>query len=148
VQIVTKALSGVQRPNYYDPVTGKNSFAFHGPFYRFKKNDQGQRVPPNAHSSFPSGHTTGAFAAATVFATEYRQKPLIPILSYSAATLIGLSRLTDNKHWATDVFVGAALGYLSGKQVVNNYHRYAEIRDPNKKGKKMNELTLNFQYSK
>lgn len=145
VQIVTKALSGVQRPNYYDPITGKNSFAFHNPFYRFKKDANGQRLGSNTHSSFPSGHTTGAFAAATVFAIEYRKKPLIPIISYTAATLIGLSRLTENKHWATDVFVGAALGYLSGKQVVNNYHRYAELKGPKKEKKK--DITINVQYS-
>jgi hypothetical protein len=38
-QVVTKALTGVQRPNYYDPVTGKNRFAFHERFYRFKKDE-------------------------------------------------------------------------------------------------------------
>jgi membrane-associated phospholipid phosphatase len=144
-QVVTKALTGVQRPNYYDPVTGKNSFAFHGPFYRFKKDKNGKTGGSNTHSSFPSGHTTGAFAAATVFAMEYKEKPLIPIISYSAATLIGLSRLTENKHWATDVLVGAALGYLSGKQVVNNYHRYAELKDPKKQKKK--DISVNVQYS-
>lgn len=144
-QIVTKAISGVQRPNYYDPITGKNSFAFHGPFYRFTKDVNGNGFPKNAYSSFPSGHTTGAFAAATVFAIEYREKPLIPIVSYTAATLIGLSRMTENRHWATDVFVGAALGYLSGKQVVNNYHRFAEIQAARKKKKK--DITMNLQYN-
>ena len=74
---------------------------------------------------------------------EYRDKPLIPILSYSAASLIGLSRLTENKHWATDVLVGAMLGYLSGKQVVNNYHRYSALKN----GKKNHSsYSLNFHY--
>lgn len=76
---------------------------------------------------------------------EYKEKPLIPIISYTAATLIGLSRGTENKHWATDVLVGAALGYLSGKQVVNNYHRYAELVDPKKQNKKDISVKSNTQ---
>jgi membrane-associated phospholipid phosphatase len=82
---------------------------------------------------FLRGHTTLAFAAATVYAMEYRNKPLIPVLAYTAASLIGLSRITENKHWATDVVAGAALGYLSGRQVVNNYHRYAKLKAPQQK---------------
>jgi membrane-associated phospholipid phosphatase len=54
----------------------------------------------------------------------------VPIFAYTAASLIGFSRITENKHWATDVLAGAALGYLTGKQVVNNYHRYAKLRAP------------------
>jgi membrane-associated phospholipid phosphatase len=41
---------------------------------------------------------------------------------------VGISRITQNAHWTTDVIAGAALGYISGKQVVNNYHRYARLR--------------------
>ena len=80
-------------------------------------------------TSFPSGHTTAAFAAATVFAQEYKDRLWVPILSYSAASLIGLSRITENAHWASDVFAGAALGYVTGLQVVRNYHRYAYLKN-------------------
>lgn len=135
---IAKYLSGEQRPYYTDPNSNKMGPIFHGPFYPFKKG-----VDLQSYSSFPSGHTTAAFAAATVYALEYRDKPLIPIISYSAATLIGLSRLTENKHWATDVLVGAALGYLSGKQVVNNFHRYSKL----KQGKAGHEpISFNLQY--
>ncbi|MDB5190550.1 MAG: phosphatase family protein [Segetibacter sp.] len=144
VQVVTKFVTGAQRPNYYNSATGKNSYTFHGPFHRFKSNKTGESLGREAYSSFPSGHTTAAFAAATVFAIEYRQKPIIPLLSYSTATLIGLSRLTENKHWATDVLVGAALGYLSGKQVVNNYHRYSKLRQPAKN--RGGEVSFNATY--
>jgi hypothetical protein len=41
---------------------------------------------------------------------------------------VGISRITQNAHWTTDVLAGAALGYITGKQVVNNYHRYARLR--------------------
>ncbi len=84
-------------------------------------------------SSFPSGHTTAAFSAATVFAEEYRDKPIVPIIAYSMATLVGITRITQNAHWATDVLAGAALGYVTGKQVVRNYHRYARIRNNQQK---------------
>lgn len=134
-----KYLSGEQRPYYTDPISNKKGPIFHGPFYPFKK-----EVDLQSYSSFPSGHTTAAFAAATVYASEYKDKPLIPIISYSAATLIGLSRLTENKHWPTDVLVGAMLGYVCGKQVVNNFHRYSKL----KKGKTAKApILLNFNYS-
>ena len=126
VESVLKALSGRQRPYVMDPNSVEAEPTFHGPLYNGGRDADGKRL----NSSFPSGHTTVAFAAATVFALEYRNKPFIPIIAYSAATLIGLSRLTENKHWATDVLVGATLGYLTGRQVVNNYHRYAKLKAP------------------
>ena len=135
-----KFLSGRQRPIYYDPKTGENDPTWHGPFYRFKKTAYGTKPPSSTYTSFPSGHTTLAFAAATVFAMEYRDRPLVPIISYSAASLIGLSRITENKHWASDVFVGAVVGYLCGKQVVNNYHRYSKLQ------KQKQSLSFNVNY--
>ena len=74
---------------------------------------------------------------------EYRNKPFIPIIAYSIATLVGVSRITENKHWATDVLAGAALGYLTGRQVSFNYHRFAKIK--NDAARKKN-ITLNMQY--
>jgi len=135
-----KFLTGRQRPNYYDPKTGENDPTFHGPFYQFKKTSSGTKPPTSAYTSFPSGHTCVAFAAATVYAMEYHDRPLIPIISYSAASLIGLSRITENKHWASDVFVGAVLGYLCGRQVVNNYYRYAKLQ------KQKQTLSFNMDY--
>ncbi len=139
VESVTKFLSGRTRPSYYGPGEEPEP-KFLGPFSKTATTSSGKKV----YSSFPSGHTTVAFAAATVFALEYRDKPIYPIIAYSAATLIGLSRITENKHWATDVFVGAALGYLTGKEVVNNYHRYSKLKAPNEK---KNTITFNLQYA-
>ncbi|MDQ6757944.1 MAG: phosphatase PAP2 family protein [Bacteroidota bacterium] len=128
IETILKYLTSRQRPNYIDPQTNENDPTFHGPFYKFKPQTSGL----STNSSFPSGHTTAVFSAATVYALEYRHHPWIPIVSYSFATLVGISRMTENKHWPTDVLVGAALGYLSGKQVVNNYHRYMKIKQPEK----------------
>lgn len=138
VESVLKFLSGRTRPSVYDPNTIAQP-TFKGPFAKMSTNYGGGKI----NSSFPSGHTTVAFAAATVFAMEYKNRPWIPIFSYSAATLIGFSRITENKHWATDVLFGAAIGYLTGRQVVNNYHRYAAIKSPQQKS----SVSFNLQYS-
>ena len=68
--------------------------------------------------SFPSGHTSSAFAIATVLASEYDDKPLVAPIVYSLAGLTALSRINDNKHWASDVFFGAALGYFISKTII------------------------------
>ena len=70
------------------------------------------------HNSFPSGHTSTAFAIATVFANQYEKIPYIKPISYGLATLTGLSRINDEKHWASDVFIGAALGYFTSKTLL------------------------------
>ena len=142
VETVLKTLTGRTRPNFYNPAVEAEP-KFTGPFGNTSKDYQGKR----SNSSFPSGHTTVAFAAATVFAKEYANHPIIPIIAYTSASLIGISRITENKHWLTDVLVGAALGYVTGNQVVNNYHRYARI---SKAEKKKNNLTyqLNYEYGR
>ncbi|MBA2249328.1 MAG: phosphatase PAP2 family protein [Chitinophagaceae bacterium] len=127
LEVFIKSISGRTRPAYYSP-NAEAEPKFYGPLSSKNKDANGKSI----NTSFPSGHTTVAFAAATVFALEYRNKPFIPLVAYSAATLIGLSRIYENKHWATDVAVGAAIGYLAGKNVVDNYHRYMKIKQPDK----------------
>ena len=81
--------------------------------------DSGEWSGPNLDDvSFPSGHTSSAFSIATVLASEYKNKPWVPPVAYGLATLTGLSRLNDNKHWASDVFLGGALGYFIAKTVL------------------------------
>ncbi|MDE2140777.1 MAG: phosphatase PAP2 family protein [Elusimicrobia bacterium] len=71
----------------------------------------------NAHYSFPSGHSADAFAVATTFATEYGDVPGAAPAAYALAVLTGLSRIYNDQHWASDVFVGGALGYFTAKSV-------------------------------
>ena len=139
LESVMKYVSGRTRPSFYD-ASAEAEPKFLGPFSKTATTSSGKKI----YSSFPSGHTTVAFAAATVFASEYRDKPIVPIIAYSAATLIGISRITENKHWSTDVFVGAAVGFLAGKNIVNNYHRYAKLKAPNQK---KNSVSINLNYS-
>jgi len=63
--------------------------------------------------SFPSGPTAGAFAAAPVLNAHFGTT--VGIISYSIASLTGLARLEENKHYLSDVLVGAAIGITSGR---------------------------------
>ena len=55
-------------------------------------------LAPRRFNSFPSGHATMAFSAATVFAMAYRDKKWIAPTAYSLAVLSSLSRVYDNQH--------------------------------------------------
>ncbi len=72
-----------------------------------------QRTRPNGENfSFPSAHTSGAFALATT--TEVLYGPAYGIPAYLLASLVGVSRLDSNSHFASDVVAGALLGTLIG----------------------------------
>jgi len=92
-----------------------------GPFAQY---DQDLPVYKSVSSfdAFPSGHTAAAFSIATVFASQYSNTKAIPVISYTMATLVGISRLTEHQHWASDIFVGGLIGYVCGKQVVSHYN--------------------------
>ena len=77
--------------------------------------------------SFPSGDASTAFSIASVVASEYSNM-LIPPLAYGIAALIGLERIYTNSHWASDVFVGSAIGYYTGKAVVASHSGNREIK--------------------
>jgi membrane-associated phospholipid phosphatase len=63
------------------------------------------------NGSFPSGHTIAAFSVATVIARRYGNHHWVPYAAYGMAAAVGFSRLTLSAHFASDVFMGAALGY-------------------------------------
>lgn len=71
--------------------------------------------------SFPSGHSSSAFSIATILANEYDETAFIPPLAYGMAALTALSRVNDNAHWASDVFLGSAIGYFTAKAVTSLY---------------------------
>jgi len=80
-------------------------------------------------SAMPSGHTSTAFAAASAATMEIGQwwpahRRTAGLVLYSAAGLVGLSRMYNNKHWASDVVVGAAVGSFSGWKVVGYTHAH------------------------
>ncbi len=71
----------------------------------------------DTNSSFPSGHTTEAFALASVIANHY-DETWVTCTSYSIAGLVGLARTYHDAHFASDVLAGAMIGTLVGKSVV------------------------------
>ena len=71
----------------------------------------------SSNSSFPSGHTTHAFALASVFANHY-DETWVTCASYSIASLVGVARSYHDAHFASDILAGALIGTLVGKSVV------------------------------
>lgn len=73
--------------------------------------------------SFPSGHTTVAWSVAPILAHQYGSVKWVPPAAYSVATLTALSRIHDNRHWPSDVFYGAVIGYVTSQLVLNSTPR-------------------------
>lgn len=134
---VMKLLTGRERPKASYIGSRIEGGKWHGPFSRFLDKNPDSKSGFN-YDAFPSGHTATAFSIATVFALQYKDKKAIPIICYTAATAVGISRLTEHEHWASDVFLGAVIGYLSGKQVVNHFNKthHGSLSDITSKNKK------------
>jgi hypothetical protein len=74
------------------------------------------RTRPNGDPrSFPSGHSAATFATAMVLQEHYGWKLGVPF--FAAATYTAVSRLTIDKHWASDVTFGAFIGVASARTV-------------------------------
>lgn len=71
----------------------------------------------DARRSFPSGHSAFAFTISTILADRISLPGLTPLL-YGTAMLTGISRISDDEHWLSDVCAGAVLGTLVGLYVV------------------------------
>lgn len=78
-------------------------------------------------TSFPSGHTSAAFALAAVIDEEgsvhwpHASRIVTPV-TYGLASLVGLSRIYKDRHWMSDVAVGALVGEYSGL-IVERFNR-------------------------
>ena len=71
--------------------------------------------PDGTEFSFPSGHTSVTFAAATVLQRHFGWKTGVP--AYAVASYVAASRVHDKRHFLSDVTFGAALGIVSGWSV-------------------------------
>ncbi len=111
-----KVLTSRMRPatTYHD--SEYNSDHWFGPFAQFNpKYNHGRSAA--SFDAFPSGHTAAAFAIATTFAKEYAEYKVVPVVAYSLASLVAVSRLVQHEHWASDLVPGAVIGYLCADQV-------------------------------
>ena len=86
--------------------------------------------------SFPSGHTSLAFASATVFYEEFKNtEPLLAYSGYAFAITTAYLRMAKNKHWLSDVIIGSAVGMAVTKLV---YHfDYLFTWNPFKRNEKL-----------
>ncbi len=115
------------------------------PFFQHK-NDNDQK-------SMVSGDSSNAWAVATVLSTLYNDKPFVGITLYTLAALVSINRVFVDAHWPTDVFLGSAVGYYSGKLVTSIFLK--KLKDNKRfffmpiitKSKKHNKLGLNLSYS-
>jgi membrane-associated phospholipid phosphatase len=78
--------------------------------------DNAMRFEPfSGHTSFPSGHATLAFAAASAIDCE-TSSDWVPRVAYPAATVLAWSRVHDRRHWTSDVVAGAAIGIWTARK--------------------------------
>lgn len=82
----------------------------------------------NQHSFF-GGHVANAFACSSYASTRFELGVIEPLL-YTGAAGIGLARMADRRHWASDTFLGAAFGYAMGRSVaLRQKHRLAREQE-------------------
>ncbi|MEI6695718.1 MAG: phosphatase PAP2 family protein [Bacteroidota bacterium] len=122
---VLKMIAGRQRPRV------DASSQWH-PFPESLKQFTGSS--PDKYASFPSGHSIAAFTLATVIAQQYKESIIIPVIMYSLATGVAISRTTENAHWLSDVIIGSALGYGIGKYMVQKHRQTKWVLFPSQSG--------------
>jgi membrane-associated phospholipid phosphatase len=116
----TKLIAGRARPFVHKDSASADFQLFRG----FKGRD---------FQSFPSGHATTAFAAAAATTAESEHfwpghQLIVGTVMFGGATLVGVSRMYDDQHWASDVAVAAMVGTFSGFKVVKYNHDHPHNR--------------------
>ncbi len=109
---VMKHLASRQRPS-----VNNGTDKWNGPSAMFKRYTQSF----SPYDAFPSGHTIMAWGMATVIARQYSEHKWVPVTCYTLATVAGLSRVTEDTHWFSDVIVGGSLGYAIGRFVTKKH---------------------------
>ncbi|PYS74252.1 MAG: hypothetical protein DMF69_02250 [Acidobacteria bacterium] len=100
-------------------------------------------------TSFPSGHSTQAWAVATVIANEYHDRRLVQVAAYGVASAVSIARFTAGKHYLSDVLVGSALGYGIGHYVYRKHHRdTSDLADVNELDKPSIWPTITPHYNR
>lgn len=97
-------------------VSGVLSYATMGAIVNgIKYSAKEMRPDGSTANSFPSGHTATAFVAATILHKEYglTRSPWYSVGGYAAATTTGVMRSLNNRHWISDILVGAGIGILA-----------------------------------
>lgn len=97
-----------------------------------KKIAQQPRPDGSNEYGFPSGHSANAFAGATLLSMEYGDRyPWVNYAAYTVAGGVAVLRVAHDKHYWSDVLVGAGLGILSTK-IAYWTHQYRWNKKPEK----------------
>ena len=92
------------------------------------------RPDSSAYNSFPSGHTSFAFGGAQFLHKEYGYKsPWYSIAGYATATTTGGLRILNNRHWFSDVVVGAGIAMLCTEITYRIYPKIKPLIFKNKR---------------
>lgn len=110
--------------------------------------------PNGGKHSFPSGHTSFAFAMAHFMNKEFGQRSKwYSVAAYATATSVGFMRVTGNAHWISDVVAGAGFGILS-TELIYLTHQYKWDKEHLKnfdifpfKTRNQNGLTLVYRFN-
>lgn len=119
----------------YATLTLKMLFGRARPNMEFGRNKFEWFEYTNNYNSFPSGHTTVAFALASVAARKIDTWWAYS-LCFSSAAMTGIARIYKDQHWLSDVILGAAIGTVSGFMIVDS--------EENRQGKKKNGISSNY----
>jgi len=113
--------------------------------YSIKLLARRERPDKSNKRSFPSGHSANSFLMASLLTEMYGTELSIPF--YGLATLVALSRLQQNRHYLSDVIMGAGIGFVIGRGFVNVYDRknsYLQINPVIFRGQKKTGVGIQF----
>ncbi len=114
---VAQSIVTVGAKNYFQrerPIKGDGAYAF---------------LRGTGDKSFYSGHTSEAFALATVLSEMLKEDyPVVPYVAYGLAGITAYARMHDQAHWASDVIAGAIMGHLITKLTINALRKNPENR--------------------
>jgi Membrane-associated phospholipid phosphatase len=105
-------------------LSGGATLVFKLAFHRERPAEQAESDPyafgrpslRRKHLSFPSGHTAGAFSLATAITLATEGKWYVALPLYGLASLSAWQRISENRHWPSDVVAGAMIGVWAGFQ--------------------------------
>lgn len=81
-------------------------------------------------ASFPSGHAIESWSLAAVIASEYHAHKWVPVLVYGLAGAISVARYSANRHYASDLVCGGAMGWFIGRSVYRTHMDHGIHRHP------------------
>jgi membrane-associated phospholipid phosphatase len=90
----------------------------------FRRNRPDEKDPGDfwgGGTSFPSGHAIQLWAIASLLDHEYKHKKIVGITAYSLAGIVSASRIAAQKHFASDIVAGGAMGWFIGRYVYDTH---------------------------